>query len=204
MLLEGAGDRLAVVPRDHDRGRRLGRRHPGTAGHPERRHPRAAFGEQAVGVAVVGAGKLDDDLAPGDRPGQADRAHRRLGPGAGHPHHPHRREALDDLLGQLDLDRGRGPEAGPPLRRLDHRRDNRGLGVAEDHRAPGADPVQVAPAGHVDQFAALAAFDEDRVAADLPHRPHRAVHPADQNLQRPLVQPLRTRNAAPPRRRTRR
>ena len=66
---------------------------------------------------MVGAGELDDDLAPGDGAGEADGAHRRLGAGAGHPQHLDRGDAGDDLLGQLDLGGGRGAEAGPRARR---------------------------------------------------------------------------------------
>ena len=76
-----------------------------------------------------------------------------------------------------------------------------GVGVAEDQRAPGADPVDVAVAVDVDQLAALAALDEDRLALDLPHRPHGRVDAAGKDLQRAPVQlgrALVTRNALPP------
>ena len=185
VLCERPGDRLAIVPGNDDGRRRLRRGDPGAAGHAERRQAGAGVGEQAVGVAVVGTGELDDDLAAGDGAGEAHGAHRRLGAGAGHPHHLGRGNAGDDLLGQLDLGRGRGAVARPPLRRLDHRRDHRRLGVTEDQRSPGPDPVEVAVAVDVDQLAALAALDEDRLAADLPHRPHRRVDATGQHLQRP-------------------
>ena len=89
-----------------------------------------------------------------------------------------------DLLGQLDLGLGRGAVAGPARGGLVDRGDDLGVGVAEDQRAPGADPVDVAVAVDVDQLAALAALDEEGVAVDLPHRPHGRVDAAGEHLQR--------------------
>jgi hypothetical protein len=60
--------------------------------------------------------------------------------------------------------------------------------VAEDQRAPGADPVEVAVAVGVDQLAALAPLDKDRVAPDLAHRPHRAVDAAGEDIDGPAVE----------------
>ncbi len=138
---------------------------------------------------MVGAGELDHDLAAGDGARQADRAHRRLGPGAGHPHHLDRREARRRPPRPAATSAAvAAPKLVPRFGRLDHRRDHRRLGVAEDQRAPGADPVEVAVAVDVEQLAALAALDEDRVAADLPHRPHRRVDAARQHSLRPLKQ----------------
>ena len=87
MLGKGAGDRLAVVPGDHHGGRGLGGGDAGAAGNAEGRQAGTGIGEQAVGVAVVGTGELDHDFAAADRAGEADGGHRRLGAGAGHPHH---------------------------------------------------------------------------------------------------------------------
>jgi hypothetical protein len=172
VLGERPGDRVPVVPGHDDGAGRLRRGDAGGRRDAQGRHPRAALGEQPVGVAVVGARELDHHLAAGRGAGQADGAHRRLGSGAGHPDHLDRGEARGDLLSQLDLARRGGPVAGAApggrLDRLDHVR----VGVAEDQRPPGADPVHVAVAVDVDEMAALAALDEDRVAADLAHRPH--------------------------------
>ena len=87
------------------------------------------------------------------------------------------RHPRGDLLGELDLGLGRGAVARPARGRRGDRGDDLRVGVAEDQRAPGADPVDVAVAVDVDQLAALAALDEDRLPADLPHRPHRRVTP---------------------------
>jgi hypothetical protein len=79
--------------------------------------------------------------------------------------------------------------------------------VAKDQRAPGADPVEVALAINIDYFAAFAARDEDRLAADLAQRPDRRVDAAGQDLLGARKEARRPRPAArneqPPRRRTR-
>ena len=81
----------------------------------QRRQAGAGVRKQAVGVTVVGAGELDDDLAAGYRTGEADGAHRRLGAGAGHPQHLHRRDPFGHLFRQLHLGLGGGAEAGPAV-----------------------------------------------------------------------------------------
>ncbi len=118
------------------------------------------------------------------------------------PHHLDRGDPGDDLLRQLDLGRGGGAVAGPAGGRFGDGGDDRGLRVPEDQRAPGADPVEVAVAVDIDQLAALAALDEDRVAADLAHRADRRVDAAGKNAERAVVElrrTLETRNARPPR-----
>ncbi len=136
---------------------------------------------------MVGASELDDDLAPGGGAGEADGAHRSLGAGAGHAQHLDRGDAGGDLLGKLDLGGGCGTVGGAAPCRLDHRGEDRGVGVAEDQRSPGADPVEVAVAVDVDQLTALAALDEDRVSPDLAHRPDGGVDAARENLERSLI-----------------
>jgi hypothetical protein len=99
---------------------------PGLDGMPCVGQARPGLGQQAVEVAVVGAGELQELLAPGGRAGQADRAHARLGPARRHPQHLHRRDAAGDLLGQVDLAGRRRAERGAVGRRgldgLDDRR----------------------------------------------------------------------------------
>jgi len=63
--------------------------------------------QQAVGVAVVAAFELDDGVATGVATGQTNGAHRRLGTGADHAHHFHRRHQRADQVGHLGFHRGR-------------------------------------------------------------------------------------------------
>ena len=72
---------VEVVVRQHE-GLRGGRRgHAGRAGQREGGQAGAGLGQQPVGVAVVVAGELDQQVAAGEAAGQADRRHRRLGAG---------------------------------------------------------------------------------------------------------------------------
>ena len=72
------GDRLhdgvGVVPGDDHGVRRLGLGDARAGGHARGREARAGLGEQAVDVAVVGAGELDDRVAAGGGPGEPHRA----------------------------------------------------------------------------------------------------------------------------------
>ena len=75
--------------RERERGQR--RRHARAVGDPERRAARAGLHEQAVGVAVVAAVELHEDVAPGGAARDADGAHGGLGARADEPHQLHRR-----------------------------------------------------------------------------------------------------------------
>ena len=90
---------------------------PGLAGIALGREAGARLGEEAVDVAVVGAGELDHALAAGRGAGEPDRAHRRLGPGVDHPDHLDRGEAVGDLGGEIDLALGGGAVGGARARR---------------------------------------------------------------------------------------
>ena len=137
---------VEVVVGQHDRvgGLRSGDARAG--GQAERRDPRSGLGEQGVDVAVVAARELDDPGAPGDPAGEPDGAHRRLRARVDQPHLLHRPDPPDDLLSELDLGRRRRAERQPAARRLPDRFDDRRVRVAEDHRAPRADQVDVAVA----------------------------------------------------------
>jgi hypothetical protein len=115
---------------------------------------------------------------------EPQRAHGCLGPGGGHPHHLGGRHAFDHFTRELDLGLRGGPEARATLGCLAHRRHHVGVRMTGDQRAPGLHPIDVAVAVDVDQVGALPRGDEDRIAPDRVHRPHRRVDPARQ-------QPLR-------------
>ena len=147
-----------------------------------RREAGARLGEQAVDVAVVGAGELQELLAAGRRAGEADRAHRRLGARA-RSCAASRPTACGATTSSAS---STSPAVGAPKRRARRAAasatacDDRRVRVAVDQRAPRADPVDVAVAVDVDELGALAALDEDRVAADRAHRADRRVHAAGQ------------------------
>ena len=101
------------------------------------------------------------------------------------------REARADLVRQLHLAQRRRAEARPALGRVGDRLEHRRVGVAVDQRPPRADVVDEAVAVDVDQLGALAAVDEDRVAADRAHRAHGRVDAAGQARERAAVGLLR-------------
>jgi hypothetical protein len=112
-------------------------------GLPKVKQAGAGLDQQAVGMAVVAALELDQHVAAGVAAGQADGAHRRLGAGRNQAHHVHRRHQFAQQVGDLDFLLGRRAEGEAiddgGLDGGDHLR----VGVAEDHRAPGADVVGV-------------------------------------------------------------
>ena len=69
-------------------------------------------------MAVVAAFELDDLVAAGEGAREAHRGHRRLGAGVDEAHELDRRHRVADEARQLDLELGRGAEAGAALGRL--------------------------------------------------------------------------------------
>jgi hypothetical protein len=140
-------------------------------------------------VPVVAAGELEDAVAAREPARQPDRAHRRLGARRDEPHLLDRRNGVHELLGKLYLPIGRGPERRPVAGRVHDRVDRLRVGVPEDQRPPGHDPVDVAVAVLVLEVCALTAADEQRlVETDGSHRPHRRVDAAGDHLQRAAVE----------------
>ena len=90
--------------------------------------------------------------------------------------------------GQLGLGRRRRPERQATRCRLGDGVDDGRVGVAEDHRPPRADQVDVAVAVGVGQPAAVRLGDEARGAADRGEGSHRGVHPAGDDLAGVLEQ----------------
>ena len=159
--------------------------HARRVGHAERGRRAAGRHQQAVDVAVIVAGELDDHVAAGEAAGQADRAHRGLGAGVDQPDLLDRRHGLDDQLGQFAFGLGRGAEAGAAARAAaSSAATTAGWRVAQDHRPPRADVVDVAIAVDVEQIGPLAALEEDRLAADAAEGPGRAVDAAGHELFR--------------------
>ena len=158
-------DRLEVVVR---RGERVGDsagRDPWRVGKPERRDTRSRPHEEQIRVAVVAPDELDDLRPPRERPRDAQRAHRGLGPGADEPDELEARHRLLNEARELELERAGRAEARPLAQRLLERTDDSRMRMAENERPPGEDVVEVAVAVDVDEVRAFAALDEERRAA---------------------------------------
>ena len=165
-----------IVIRRRQRQRRQFRRHARGAGHAKRERARTRVHQQAVGVTVVTTRELDQQLATGGGTRQTNRAHGRLGAGIDQPDLLHAGHQPAQRLGQLHLGPGRRTKRqaarSSGLYRLHHGR----RGVAQDHRAPGADVVDVGRAVHVAQARAVGLGNERRLPANGAKRPHRRVH----------------------------
>ena len=94
-----------VIERQHARARREGLRHARRGGPAERGEPRAGRHQQVIGVTVIAAGELDDEVAPGEGARHADRAHHRLGAGGDEAHLLGRGVGRDHALGELHFRR---------------------------------------------------------------------------------------------------
>ncbi len=180
---EERGDGLAVVVGQHpgERGRALG--YAGRAGHRERGQAGSGRGQQRVDVAVVAARELHDDVAAGEAAGQSDRRHRGLGAG-GDEADPLDRRTPDDLLGEVDLGLRGCAVRRAARERVTDGRHHLGVGVAEQHRAPGADQVDVVLPVDVGQPGAGGRPDEARGPADGAEGTHRRVHAAGRDRAR--------------------
>jgi hypothetical protein len=89
-----------------------------------------------------------------------------------------RRHELADFLGDLDFGFGRGAEGKAVREHALHGVEHLGMNVAENHRAPRTDVVDIALAVRIPEIRALRALDEARRAADRAERTHRRVHAA--------------------------
>ena len=123
------------------------------------------FYQQAVGVAVVAAFELDDGITAGVATGQADGAHGGFGARADHAHHFHGRYQRADQVGHVGFHGGRCAIGQAVLQLLAYRLQHVRVAVAEDHRAPGTDIVDVALVVFVNDVGAFGMLEEQRRAA---------------------------------------
>ena len=87
-------------------------------------------------------------------------------------------ETPADHLGQVGLSGGGGAETDASGGGFLHGFHHLGSGVAENHRPPGAEVIEVAIAVGIPEIGALGADDEGRLAADSAKRTHRRIDAA--------------------------
>ena len=178
VMVEEVGDSRGIVERA-EQGILCGTRgHSRAVGRAERRGGRARLDEQGVDVAVIVAGHLDDLVAARDAARDPDGRHGRLGAGRDEPDLLDRRHGRGHGLGDLDLAHRRGAEARAQVQRLDDRRADPRMSMAQDHRPPRADVIDVLVTVDVVEVGPFGSGHERRLAADRAERPRRAVHPA--------------------------
>ena len=185
---EGLFQLRDVVVFEHQRVLHDFRRHAGAGRVAKRRQAGTGLDQQRIGVAVVTALEFDELAAAGGTAGEPDRTHRGLGARTDQPDHLQRRHPTDDLLGQFNFTFGRCAKRKPVQRRLLHGFQHRRVAVAQDHRAPGADVVDVALVVCVPEIGAMRAFHKARRAAHGPEGAHRRVDPAGDDLAGALEQ----------------
>ena len=127
---------------------------------------------------MVAAFELDDGVAAGVTTGQADGTHGGLGTGADHAYHLHGRHDAADEVRHLGFHGGRRAVGQAVLQLVAHRIKHVRVGVAEDHRAPGADVVDIALVVLVDHIGAFGVLEEQRCAANAPEGAYRRVDAA--------------------------
>ena len=157
-------------------------RDAGTLGDAERGETGAGLGEKAVGVAVVAAFKFDEQIASGETASEAERAHGGFGAAGDEADFLQERNGAANLLRELDFEFGGDAVAGALLRLIGDGGGDGGIGVAEQHGAPGADEIEQLIAVGVVEILALAAFDDERFAADGAEGADGRVDAADENF----------------------
>ncbi len=158
------------------------RRHAARAGRAKGQQARAGFHQQAVGMAVVAAFKLDDLVTAGKAARQADGAHGGFGAGRHQAHRFNRRHQLDDFFGDQDFGFGRRAKRQAVHRRRLHGGNHFGVGVANNGRAPGANVVNILGVVGIPQIRALAALEKNRRAAHAAKGAHRRVDAAGDGM----------------------
>src|ERR1700722_20844487 len=117
-------------------------------------------------MSVIATLELHDGVASGEAASQPDGAHGRLGAGAHEAHQLDGRHEFDDAPRQLRFERRRGAEAQAVGGNFLYRLDDLRMSVTQNHRAPGADVVDVAAIARGSHIRALGFLEENRLAAD--------------------------------------
>ena len=157
-------------------------RHTSAGGVAKGGQARAGFDQERVGVAVVAAFELDDFFAAGGATRQADGAHPGFGARADQSHHLDAGHELDDFFGQFHFALGGRAEAEAVQGGFLHGFQHGGVAVAQDHRAPRADEVDVFLVVGIPEVSALGALDKTRRAAHGLEGAHRGVHATGDDL----------------------
>ena len=138
-------------------------------------------------MAVVVAGKLDDFHSAGKPSRQPHGAHCRLGAGADHPHFLDAGNGTDDQFGQMRFGLGRRAIAGAPRQRRFNRRHHAGVAMAEDHRPPGTDVVEVGVAVDIGEPLPLRLSKKNRLPAHRSKGAGGRINAAGNELARPGI-----------------
>ena len=158
------------------------RRHTTRAGRAKGQQARACLHQQAVGMAVVTAFKLDDLVPASKTARQSDGAHGGLGAGRHQAHRFNRRHQLDDFFGNQDFGFGGCAKRQAIHRCRLHGGNHLRVSVADNGRAPRAHIVDVLGVVGIPQIGTVAALKKQRRAAHAAKGAHRRVDPTGNGL----------------------
>src|SRR5262249_42048583 len=133
-------------------------------------------------MSVIAAAEFDDVVAPGDTASKSDGAHGGFGAARAEADFFQPRDGAIDERGELDFQFVGYAKAGSALRLVGDRLGDVGIGVAEQHRTPRADVVEILVAVDVEKILALAAIDHQWIGGNGAERSDRAVDAADENF----------------------
>src|SRR6185312_15751845 len=155
-----------IVVRQRQRVHRSFIRHPRRTWNAERRHTAASLHQQSVGVAVVAALKLDKKWTPRKAARQAYRRHAGLCSRRNEAQLLNRRKTLLNQPRELRLGSSAGAKAGAALGGLLNGLHRGRKRMAQQHRPPGTEEVDVAVAVGVRKPGATGAGDKWWMTAD--------------------------------------
>ena len=185
---EGLADGVEIVIGNDDGIRGRGAGHARGIRERESGHAGASRRQQRINVAVVAALKLQDLGAAGETAGQAHGGHGGLGTGVDQAYLLHG-GALNNVLRQQRLALGGCAEGEAVGSRLLHCLHDGRVGIAVDHRAIGADQVDVLIAVDIPEARALTARDNAGLAAHGSEGADRGIHATRGDL-RGALEPL--------------
>ena len=148
----------------------------------EGEHAGARLHEQAVAVAVVAPLELDDLIAACVAASQTNGAHAGFRAGTHEAHGFDVGHDLDDFFGNERFAFGDGAKRKARVNGGVHGFNHGRMVVAEDHRAPGADVIDVAAIFSIPHISALGAADKARCAAHALKSADGRIHAAGDAL----------------------
>ena len=92
-------------------------------------------------MAVIAAFEFQEQIAPGDAAGEAERAHGGFGAARYEANFFEKRNGVANQCGELKFEFGGDAEAGAFTSLFGDSGGDGGMRVAEEHRSPGADEV---------------------------------------------------------------
>ena len=152
----------------------------------------ARLDQKRIGMAVITAFKFDELAASRDTAGQADGAHGGLCARTHQTHHVHAGHQAQYFLGQLNFAFRWRAVRKTFQHRLLYGLHYCGVTVAQNHRPPRADVVDIAFAVGVPKISPLCPFNESGRATHRLEGAYRGVHPAWNNLSGAIKQDIVT------------